>query len=186
MYGVVAHFDSNTELYIKNVWKGLSDKAISQYAEEVQDRRPHITIAGYDSGINIEQFIADFDRFYESQKQISITLSSLGTFLNSGALFLAPVPSKEFLEIHGNHHNYFEIYRASAETQYLPNNWIPHCTLANRLNEEKLKEATVYCTKRIEPLTTSIVEISVIKAIYENNKCIKSPLIHTKVLKRNI
>lgn len=46
MYGVVAHFDSNTELYIKNVWKELSDKAISQYAEEVQDKRPHITIAG--------------------------------------------------------------------------------------------------------------------------------------------
>ncbi|RED32135.1 2'-5' RNA ligase superfamily protein [Paenibacillus sp. VMFN-D1] len=146
----------------------------------------HILRWGYDSGINIEQFISDFDRFYESQKQISITLSSLGTFLNPGALFLAPVPSKEFLEIHGNHHNYFEIYRASAETQYLPNNWIPHCTLANRLNDEKLKEATVYCTNRIEPLTTSIVEISVIKAIYENNKCIKSPLIHTKVLKRNV
>ena len=71
----------------------------------------HILRWGYDSGINIEQFISDFDRFYESQKQISITLSSLGTFLNPGALFLAPVPSKEFLEIHGNHHNYFEIYR---------------------------------------------------------------------------
>ncbi|GFZ75865.1 hypothetical protein GCM10008018_21420 [Paenibacillus marchantiophytorum] len=183
MYGVVAHFDSNTELYIKQIWKELSDKAVSKYSEEVQDRRPHITIAGYDSGLNIERFIAEFDSFYESKKQISITLSSLGTFLNSGALYLAPVPSKEFLEFHDNHHHYFQIYQASAEIQYLPNNWIPHCTIANRLNEAKLKEAIVYCTKRIEPLTTAIVEISVIKAIYENNKCIKAPSIHTKVLR---
>ncbi|MDR6555078.1 2'-5' RNA ligase family protein [Paenibacillus qinlingensis] len=183
MYGVVAHLDSNTENYIKQVWKELSDKALSQYAEEVQDRRPHITIAGYDSGVNIEQFIAKFDNFYESKKQISINLNSLGTFLNSGALFLSPVPSREFLEFHNNHHKNFEIYQTSAETQYLPNNWIPHCTIANRLNEEKLKEAIVYCTTRIEPLTTTIVEISLIKAIYENNKCIKSPSIHSKVLR---
>lgn len=182
MYGVVAHFDQNTELYIKQVWKELSDKAVSNYAEEVQDRRPHITIAGYNSDVDIEQFISDIACFYESKKQISITLSSLGTFLNTGTLFLAPVPSKEFLELHDNYHNYFEKYRANAETQYLPNNWIPHCTIANRLNEEKLKEAIGYCTKRIERLTTTIVEISVIKAIYENNKCIKSPSIHTKVL----
>ncbi|MFS0868750.1 2'-5' RNA ligase family protein [Paenibacillus xylanilyticus] len=182
MFGVVAHFDQNTELYIKQVWKELSDNAVSKYAEEVRDRRPHITIAGYNSDVDIEQFISDFDCFYESKKQLSITMSSLGTFLNTGILFLAPVPSKEFITLHDNHHSFFEKYRMNAESQYLPNNWIPHCTIANRLNDENLKEAMSYCTKRIERISATIVEVSVIKAIYENNKCIKSPSIHMKAL----
>ncbi|MGF9697882.1 2'-5' RNA ligase family protein [Paenibacillus sp. MABNR03] len=182
MFGVVAHFDQNTELYIKQVWKELSDNEVSKYAEEVQDRRPHITIAGYNSYVEIEQFISDFDCFYESKKQLSITMNSLGTFLNTGILFLTPVPSKEFLTLHDNHHSFFEKYRMKAESQYLPGNWIPHCTLANRLNDEKLKEAMSFCTKRIERISATIVEVSVIKATYENNKCIKSPSIHTKAL----
>ncbi|WIV21220.1 2'-5' RNA ligase family protein [Paenibacillus polygoni] len=182
MYGVVAHFDQDTELYIKQVWKELSDHAISKYAEEVQDRRPHITIAGYDSDIDIDQFISDFDCFYESKKQLSITMNSIGTFLNTGILFFSPVPSIELLTFHANHHRFFENYRLNAESPYLPNNWVPHCTIANRLNDEKLKEAMIYCTKRIKNITAMIVEVSVTSAIYENNKCIKSPSIHTKTL----
>ncbi len=182
LYGVVAHFDQDTELYIKQVWRELSDNAVSRYAEEVQDRRPHITIAGYDSDVDIDKFISDFDCFYESKGQLSITMNSVGTFLNTGIVFLAPVPSQEFLTFHANHHHFFEKYRMNAESQYLPNNWIPHCTIANRLNDENLKEAMVYCNKRIERLHSSIVEVSVIKAIYENGKCIKSPSLHTKAL----
>ncbi|MFK0522960.1 2'-5' RNA ligase family protein [Paenibacillus illinoisensis] len=182
LYGVVAHFDQDTELYIKQVWKEISDNAVSRYAEEVQDRRPHITIAGYDSDVDIDKFISDFDCFYESKKQLSITLNSIGTFLNTGIVFLAPVHSQKFLTFHANHHQFFGKYRMNAESQYLPNSWVPHCTIANRLNDENLKEAMVYCTKRIERLRTNIVEISVIKAIYENGKCIKSPSLHTKAL----
>ncbi|WP_454190935.1 2'-5' RNA ligase family protein [Paenibacillus sp. Marseille-Q7038] len=156
--------------------------AVSKYAEEVQNRRPHITIAGYDSDVDIDQFISDFDCFYESKKQLSITMNSIGTFLNIGILFLAPVPSEELLTFHANHHRFFEKYRMNAESPYLPNNWVPHCTIANRLNDENLKEAMSYCTKRIESISAIIVEVSVTKAIYENNKCIKSPSIHTKVL----
>ncbi|MEK4433839.1 MULTISPECIES: 2'-5' RNA ligase family protein [Paenibacillus] len=182
LYGVVAHFDQDTELYIKQIWKELSDHAVSRYAEEVQDRRPHITIAGYDSDVDIDKFISDFDCFYESEKQLSITLNSIGTFLNTGIVFLAPVPSQEFLTFHAKHHHFFEKYQMNAEPHYLPNHWIPHCTIANRLNDENLKEAMVYCTKRIERLRATINEISVIKATYENGICIKSPSIHTKSL----
>lgn len=182
MYGVVAHFDQDTELYIKHIWKELSDNAISKYADEVQDRRPHITIAGYDSDLDVKKFINDFDCFYESKKQLLITMNSIGTFLNTGILYLAPIPSKELITFHANHHSFFEKYRMNAESQYLPNNWIPHCTIANRLNDENFKEALSYCTKKIEIISANIVEVSVIKAIYENNKCIKSPSIHTKAL----
>lgn len=45
MYGVVAHFDEKTEHSIKEIWKELSELSISTYAEEVPNRRPHITLA---------------------------------------------------------------------------------------------------------------------------------------------
>ncbi|WML48684.1 hypothetical protein RCG23_00590 [Neobacillus sp. PS3-34] len=45
MFGVIALFDEQTEQIINDIWKELREKLISFYAEEVEDRRPHITLA---------------------------------------------------------------------------------------------------------------------------------------------
>ena len=55
-----AHFDEESERYIKEVWKELSDQAISTYAEEVIDRRPHITLASYQR-LNMDRFLPLFN-----------------------------------------------------------------------------------------------------------------------------
>jgi hypothetical protein len=47
MYGVVALFDAKTEQIIKDIWTELKEKSISFYADEVVDRKPHITLASY-------------------------------------------------------------------------------------------------------------------------------------------
>jgi hypothetical protein len=145
--------------------------------------RPHITIASYNAELNIEEFMSRFEGFYELKTKLQIKLSILGTFLKTGALFLTPVPSQEFMKLHNDHHIFFEKYRSNADSLYLPDNWIPHCTIANRLKEENLKEALVYCTNRIEIMNVHIVEISIIKAIYENYICISSPTIYNFPLK---
>ncbi len=49
MYGVVALFDAKTEQIIKDIWTELREKSISFYADEVVDRKPHITLASYHS-----------------------------------------------------------------------------------------------------------------------------------------
>lgn len=47
LYGVVLHYDSKTENIIKTLWKELSDRGISSFAYEIENRKPHMTLADY-------------------------------------------------------------------------------------------------------------------------------------------
>ena len=90
MYGVIVLFDGETEQMIKEIWKELKEKSISNYAYEVEDRRPHITLASYNH-IDIKTFMRQMDEFYEDKEAIDITFSTIGSFLNSGTLFFSPI-----------------------------------------------------------------------------------------------
>jgi 2'-5' RNA ligase len=118
MYGVIALFDERTEQMIKDIWRELSEKSISFYAEEVEDRSPHITLASY-KDLNCIEYIKQLDVFYENKSEIDITFKTIGTFLNSGALFFSPIVTKELLEFHSQHHKH--ILKGSMTTQI-------HCT----------------------------------------------------------
>lgn len=182
MYGVVAHFDKQTEQRIKDIWRELSDLSISTYAEEVPNRRPHITLASYNH-LKIDEYVILFKSFYASKYRLSLSLNSLGTFMSSGLLFFAPTPSIQLLNFHKEHHDYFQSFEDNPDSLYLPEKWVPHCTIANRLSIDKLKEAIEYCTNRMKSIEGIITEITIIKAIYEHGKCISAPTIYTCYLK---
>lgn len=180
MYGFIAVFDDATEQLVKNIWAELHEKTISSYAYEVKDRIPHITIASYNR-LNTEQFMKHMDVHYCDQSALDITFSSIGTFLQSGALYLAPTVTKQLLTFHENHHKNFQHFNDDPESLYLPGRWIPHCTLANRLPQEKLIEAFKYCSERIETVFAQIQEVALIDLTDKG----KAPIIYSKDLKRN-
>jgi hypothetical protein len=173
MYGFIGLLDCETENVIKEIWKELSSKSISFYAEEINDRKPHITIASYNN-LEKNEFIHSMDRFYNSKPQVKSPFSILGTFMKSGTLFLSPINSRPLLDFHTNHHEHFKKYNDNRNSLYLPGKWIPHCTLANRLTNEKLSEAFAYCSERISTINARITEVSLIEVIYEEGKCVAS------------
>ncbi|WP_075619558.1 2'-5' RNA ligase family protein [Paenisporosarcina indica] len=178
MYAIVAHFDRETELIIKKVWSDLSTHSISKYAEEIPDRRPHITLASY-KNLSLEQFIPVFDDFYQSQSKLPLTLNVLGTFFNSSALFLTPTPSLQLVNFHTQHHKHFNQYNDNPNSLYLPDRWIPHCTIANRLSTDKLEEAYTFCSKNLPIIHAHIEEVTIITTIMENNHCVSAPTVHS-------
>jgi len=177
MYGLIALFDEKTEQVIKDIWKELKEKSISSYAYEVEDRRPHITLASYND-INITEFIKQIDDFYYDKPTLDITLNSIGSFLNSGALFFSPTVTRPLLDFHSNHHKYFKQFNDNPISLYLPDSWIPHCTLANRLSPKKLSEAFNYCSSRNSTIYGKIKEVALIDVSYKN----KASLIYSKEL----
>lgn len=166
MYGLLALFDESTETAVKGIWKALKDHSISSYAYEVEDRKPHITLASYRE-LDIAQFIGKMDEFYVNQRKVDISFNAIGSFLQSGTLFLSPTITSELMELHTNHHRYFSEFN-DPESMYLPNSWIPHCTLANRLPAEKLQEAFVFSAKEVSSISGSINEVALIEVLGSN------------------
>ncbi|MCM3734335.1 2'-5' RNA ligase family protein [Bacillus cytotoxicus] len=181
MYGVIALFDEAVEKEIHTVWNELCRNGISYYSKEVPDRRPHITIASYQN-FEQESFIEDMNQVLQETSNIPITLSTLGTFLASKTVFLTPIPTKTLLDFHCNFHGQMKKYSDHSSSLYLPDNWIPHCTIANHLTEEKFHEAFRYCTDRIEKIHAVIREIALIKVEHKNEKCVDAPIIFSKRL----
>ncbi|WP_019413960.1 2'-5' RNA ligase family protein [Paenisporosarcina sp. TG20] len=178
MYGVIAIFDEKTEKVITEIWQELREKEISFYAYEVENRRPHITLASYHD-INQTNYIKHMDKIYHDSPSINITFNAIGSFLNSGALFYSPTVTRELIELHTNHHKNFERFNDDPNSMYLPDKWIPHCTLANRLSSEKLLAAFNYCSKRSGTINGKITEIAIIDVSQQN----KAPIIYSKKLK---
>lgn len=164
MYGMIALFDERLEQQIKEIWEGLKREEITSYAFEVADRQPHITLAGY-GNLNVEAYVELMDSFYRSKETVNLTFSSLGTFIQSSALFLSPTISSGLKSLYSEHHHIFAEFNDNAESLYLPDSWIPHCTLANRLSKEKMKDAFEYCTDIVKPISGKVVEVALIELV---------------------
>jgi len=175
MYGLIALFDEKTEQIIKDIWKELKEQSISFYAYEVEDRIPHITLASYND-LNQSFFTQQMDDYYDGTQAIDITFNTIGSFLNSGALFLSPTVTKDLIELHTNHHKNFDQFNDDPDSLYIPNRWIPHCTIANRLSPVKLSKAFDYCSQRNATISGQIKEVALIDVSSKN----KAPIMYSK------
>lgn len=182
-YAFVAYFDNKTETLMKNIWKDLSVKNITQYGVENKGKRPHITIADYDS-LAKDVLIEMLDSYYEDKYKVDICLNIIGTFIKTGTLFIAPALSTELWSFHKEHHDYFNEFDKDKSSLYLPGSWIPHCTIASRLNEETMLEAFKYCKKNIDKLYCQISEVALIEIeLNEKGIAIEDTIIFSKELK---
>ncbi|MFD1737903.1 2'-5' RNA ligase family protein [Bacillus salitolerans] len=177
MFGVIAIFDEKTERLIKEIWHELRERNISSYAFEVEDRKPHITIATY-RDVNNKEFFKRMDDVYEGTQAVDITFESIGSFLNSGALYFAPTVTRKLNDLHVSHHRHFVQFNDIPDSLYLPNYWIPHCTIANRLSSENLTKAFEYCTNCYSKIEGRIDKIAVIDVTEKG----KAPIIYCKKL----
>ena len=160
MYGIIALFDDQLNKRILKLWQELKDESISSYAFEVSNRKPHITIASY-SKLDIKSLVDRLDSYLADKKSIEITFPSIGSFTGSGTLFYTPVITEDLFHFHNDFHTYFKDFN-DAQSLYNPGQWIPHCTIANRLSNEKLLEAFLYCTTQAQNIKGYIKEIAVI------------------------
>ncbi|ERI89664.1 hypothetical protein HMPREF1982_04529 [Clostridiales bacterium oral taxon 876 str. F0540] len=187
MYAVAALFDNETEKCIKDLWKSLSDKGISNYGQEVKNRRAHITIADYNN-LDKNSFESLLEEVYRDKAEVEISLSIIGTFIKSGTLFVSAPITKELHEFHKNYHYNFAKFNDDSNSLYLPGKWVPHCTIASRLNNKNMLRAFEYCTKELSVIKGSITEIALLEfqEFNEDGICINAPIVYTRKLEQRI
>lgn len=182
-YAFVGYLDYETELYFENLWRELRDKGITQYGTETKGKRPHITIADYEE-LDKERFIELVDRVYEDKEKIDMILSILGTFIDTGILFIAPTLSIELSNLHRNHHGYFREFTNKEESFYMPGRWSPHCTIASRLSEENMVQAFRHCKSKINKISCKLSEIALIEIkLNDDGEAEENTIIYSKELK---
>jgi 2'-5' RNA ligase len=137
-YAVELYFDPKTEGTIKSTWKALCDKDISKYMYE-SNIRPHITLAVYDDKIkDFELFTKGVEDFAKTLPSFKLNLLNIGVFnTEEGVVFLQPKVTRELLDTHEEFHRTMESFVEAEWRYYLPDLWVPHCTMAIDLNKKK-------------------------------------------------
>jgi 2'-5' RNA ligase len=182
-YALVAYLDYETEACFRTLWRDLSEKSITQYGVETTGKRPHITIADYDS-LDKDRFVDLLHKFYKDKLKVDIALNILGTFINTGTLFLSPTLSTELLDFHSSHHNCFKEFNKDENSFYLPGKWSPHCTIASRLSEDDMVQAFRYCKNNLNKIYGKLNEIALIEVqLNEYGIAIEDTIIFSKELK---
>ncbi len=160
-YAIVIFFDKSQSLPIDKVIEELAIKDVSPFMFEKSI--PHITLAIYDeiNGKHSKEKIGDFASKF---KPVSLVFSHIGLFRSKmNAVFAAPIVTDSLLQHHKNFHDFFKDEGINSWENYLPNNWVPHCTLAFDVSENKTDEAFSICQNLVLPITINTSSIGIME-----------------------
>lgn len=93
---------------------------------------PHISLFSFEK-TNPVELSQRLQTWSKSQKQLDISLSSLGFFKQHGTFFAAPVVTRELETFHRELFELISDLHSTQITHYLPGKWVPHVTLINQV-----------------------------------------------------
>ncbi len=162
-YAVEMYFDKKSSKKIEDMWKILIREAnISDLYDF--NSRPHISLGVYNDDIDIEAFINKVEKFSEKNKCFKAKFSNIGIFNTAeGVLFLAPKVDRQLLSFHEEFHRLTDDFKGQINKYYLPELWIPHCTMVMNNSRTKFLKCLEIVEDTFEPMQVQIEQIGIIK-----------------------
>ncbi|MDA1601594.1 2'-5' RNA ligase family protein [Bacillus cereus] len=181
MYVIIATFDCEFTNKITELQNEITNIIGTNQLAGVE---PHITLADYNE-LDVHLYTEKLEEFVAVQENMAaITFPSVGIFPTNGTIFLAPTITDELLRLHHSYHDYFKTFHDNLNSYYVPEKWVPHCTIANRLHANQFLSVMEYINEKFDVTTASIEKLKLIKVNYENGSAISSSILAEYNLKR--
>lgn len=129
MQVLVLRFDYKLSTQLEH---NMKDLLIASSRSKEIPLPPHISLFTFDQ-INPLILNERVKLWIEKQKQLDISLSSLGFFKQQGTFFAAPVVTKELELFHRELFSLIMNLHTNEISPYLPGKWVPHATLINNV-----------------------------------------------------
>ena len=144
-------FDPETESAVRAIWANLEARGLRSPARSRHGRhRPHVTLAVAERMTRVQAEVATVP--LRDANDLTLQLGSVAVFPGRvGVLYLAVVPTLRLLGLHREIHARLIGAGVEADRHYLPDAWVPHCTLAEGLMPEQVTTA-VGAVKRLRPI----------------------------------
>jgi 2'-5' RNA ligase len=131
-YALVLTLDPRSEESIRRLWDGLAD---AKLAAALRDggATPHLTLAVFKDLPDPVSLIDALEGLDAAEQ--TLHLGHIGVFPGEeGVVFTGATPTRELLELHAAVHMLLESRVGERRAYYLPGRWVPHVTLAIRLD----------------------------------------------------
>ncbi|MGC4044464.1 MAG: 2'-5' RNA ligase family protein [Armatimonas sp.] len=131
-YAIVLTLDARAEENIRRLWDGLAD---AKLAAALRDGGaiPHLTMAVFKELPDPVGLVDALDTIQATE--LNLTMGHIGVFPGEeGVVFAGVTLTNELQELHRTVHTLLEERVGERRAYYLPGRWVPHITLAIRLD----------------------------------------------------
>lgn len=161
-YSTELYFDQDSENKIKEYLNIIKREGIENLFYNL-GALPHISLAVYNDNINHLELIKNLEKF--QLNKVNISFKNIGYFCsNENAIFLCPKINYELLDLHKRYHEEFREYIKNEWEYYLPENWIPHCSIAFEVSNEDFIKTIRILKNDFEPIDVTIEKIGFIRS----------------------
>jgi 2'-5' RNA ligase len=160
-FAVQLFVDAATDAALRLIWRDLAEGNIAPYLH-TSANRPHLTVALYER-LALAESDAALVAVAAEVSPFAIAFAHLGVFPPSpeAVVFCAPPSTPRLRAVQARVHSLLDRLAHGADERYLPENWIPHCSLATHCPSERLVDALAVSLRLPLPLLGHIVEIGI-------------------------
>lgn len=160
-HAIVLFFDRDQSAPIVQIIEDLAVQHVSTFMHEKSI--PHITLAIYDE-IKGESSKKKLSEFASTFEPLSFVFSHIGLFRSKmNGIFAAPIVTKSLLKHHQDFHDFFIEEGIRSWENYQPDQWVPHCTLAFNIGEDKIDQGLSVSKNLMLPLEVKAASIGIME-----------------------
>ncbi len=168
MFAIIAVFDQETEIQILKFWTSLKMAKLDDSMIQIPGNRPHISL-GLFQGVERTVFLDAFRKFLETVDSFSIQFDSVGVFPTTNTVFLTPLPSKNFLQVHENLYRSLQDFSDKGDKHYKKEQWMPHCSLAISVSDQKIMDVFENAIQGFQPISGTVERIALIEVFLDEH-----------------
>jgi 2'-5' RNA ligase len=161
-YGIGLVFDPHTEARIREVWCRLASEGFATPLTR-PGCLPHVSLILSET-LSVDDLTLDLQRLRLSRRRLEVQISHVGVFTEPEAvLFYGMTPTHRLLRFHAEVER---IYRRSSSA-IMPRTatgvWVPHCTLATRVDADRISETFAAAATLTLPWRASLVRLAIVE-----------------------
>ncbi len=157
MYLITGYFDDTTNSILKRHIDEIAAITGNTYMTD-NHIPPHMTLCALESRA-VDVLGPGFRQFAGECKSCEVIIASVGLFFPY-VMYAAPVPNNQLMDMP---RRFMEIYENVADVSinryYTADHWMPHITLAKRLDTPQIQQALARMRDTFTPVTGRIVEV---------------------------
>ena len=160
-YAIVLYFDDTTNKIIGNMIERTAALSGNNYMLDI-NIPPHVTLGCFfsDEQVDLHERV---ESFVKSVTPFEVTFHSIGAF-EPYVLFASPVKDERLTQLNALlHESLLNSYEPAENANYLPDRWMPHCSLAVRLDAEQFAKAKAIESEIDLPFTARVTKIALAK-----------------------
>jgi 2'-5' RNA ligase superfamily len=161
-YGIGLVFDPHTKAHIREVWGRLASQGLTTPLAR-PGGLPHVSLILSET-LQIDDLARDLEGLRHSPHRLKVRVSHVGVFTEPElVLFYGLTPTERLLRVHADVARIYRRWSAAIIERTQSRVWVPHGTLATRLDAGRLSDAIAAAATLTLPWVATRVRLAIVE-----------------------